>query len=452
MRAADLTAPGKAASAVEGRPDVIFHLAGVVSGEAELDFDKGYRVNLDGTRALLEAIRATGDGYRPTGRLHLVDRGVRRAVPAVDPDDFHLTPLTSYGTQKAIGEALLADYTRRGFCDGVGIRLPTIVVRPGKPNKAASGFFSGIIREPLAGWRRCCRSPRRWCTPMRARAPRSASLHAPASTRDALGPRINLTMPGVACTVAEQIDALRRIAGDKVASRIRREHALIVRIVEGWPQRIEPAARAGLASRPRARSMRSCAFTSTRIAAAASLLDELPRAYLFERHPEAAALLRGLEGRRPGYACEQAATSGAVHPSRRAKQGAPQDDGIACGVCRAPASIATAITACHDLGPDRTKNVGRSSENSSTSRGRDARARARRQRGIGTGLSQPSDQDHRFFSPSRPAAGSIPCARLVGQEMSKSLGQPVVVENRPGAAGTIGAAPPRAASPTATRW
>ena len=133
------------------RPDVIFHLAGVVSGEAETDFDKGYRVNLDGTRALLEAIRAAGDGYKPKVVFTSSIAVFGAPFPEAIPDDFHLTPLTSYGTQKAICELLLADYTRRGFLDGVGIRLPSIVVRPGKPNKAASGFFSGIIREPLAG-------------------------------------------------------------------------------------------------------------------------------------------------------------------------------------------------------------------------------------------------------------------------------------------------------------
>jgi D-erythronate 2-dehydrogenase len=239
--AADLSEPDKAAAAVENRPDVIFHLAGVVSGEAELDFDKGYRVNLDGTRALLEAIRATGDGYRP--RLVYTSSIAVFGAPFPDsiPDDFHLTPLTSYGTQKAMGEALLADYTRRGFCDGVGIRLPTIVVRPGKPNKAASGFFSGIIREPLAGLEAVL--PVAETVVHTHASPRSAVgflLHAAALPRDALGPRINLSMPGVCCTVAEQIVALRRIAGDQVAARIRREHdPLVARIVAGWPQRIE---------------------------------------------------------------------------------------------------------------------------------------------------------------------------------------------------------------------
>ena len=239
--AADLAAPGEAAKAVAGRPELIFHLAGVVSGEAELDFDKGYRVNLDGTRALLEAIRSTGDGYRPR-LVYTSSIAVFGApFPAAIPDDFHLTPLTSYGTQKAIGEALLADYTRRQFCDGVGIRLPSIVVRPGKPNKAASGFFSGIIREPLAGLEAELPVPE---TVVHTHAsPRAAIgflVHAATLPRAALGPRINLAMPGVSCTVAEQIAALRRIAGDRVAARIRRAHdPLVARIVEGWPQRIE---------------------------------------------------------------------------------------------------------------------------------------------------------------------------------------------------------------------
>jgi nucleoside-diphosphate-sugar epimerase len=239
-RAADLAAEGEAANAVAQRPDVIFHLAGVVSGEAELDFEKGYRVNLDGMRALLEAIRAHGDGYRPK-LVYTSSIAVFGApFPSSIPDDFHLTPLTSYGTQKAIGELLLADYTRRGFCDGVGIRLPSVVVRPGKPNKAASGFFSGIVREPLAGLEATLPVPD---TVVHTHAsPRAAVgflIHAAELARDALGARVNLSMPGVCCTVAEQIAALRRIAGDHVAARIRREtDPLVARIVEGWPQRI----------------------------------------------------------------------------------------------------------------------------------------------------------------------------------------------------------------------
>jgi nucleoside-diphosphate-sugar epimerase len=237
----DLAAPGEAERLVGARPDVIFHLAGVVSGEAELDLEKGYRVNLDGTRTLLDAVRKVGDGYRPrlvyTSSIAVFGAPFPRSIP----DDFHLTPLTSYGTQKAIGEALLADYTRRGFCDGAGIRLPTIVVRPGKPNAAASGFFSGIIREPLAGLEATLPVPD---TVVHTHAsPRAAVgflLHAAGLARDALGPRINLSMPGVCCSVAEQIAALRRIAGDRAAARIRpAPDDLVARIVAGWPQRFD---------------------------------------------------------------------------------------------------------------------------------------------------------------------------------------------------------------------
>jgi nucleoside-diphosphate-sugar epimerase len=239
--AADLSVSSEAMKAVAGRPQAIFHLAGVVSGEAELDLEKGYRVNLDGTRSLLEAIRAIGDGYRPK-LVYTSSIAVFGApFPPSIPDDFHLTPLTSYGTQKAIGELLLADYTRRGFCEGVGIRLPSVVVRPGKPNKAASGFFSSIIREPLAGLEATLPVPD---TVVHTHAsPRAAVgflIHAAGLERDALGARVSLSMPGVCCTVAEQIASLRRIAGDRAAGRIRRDNdPLVARIVEGWPQRIE---------------------------------------------------------------------------------------------------------------------------------------------------------------------------------------------------------------------
>ena len=237
----DLSAPGAAAKAVAGRPDVIFHLAGVVSGEAETDFEKGYRVNLDGTRALIEAVRLTGDGYKPKFVFTSSIAVFGAPFPDTIPDDFHLTPLTSYGTQKAISELLLADYTRRGFLEGVGIRLPSIVVRPGKPNKAASGFFSGIIREPLAGQEAILPVPNsvlHWHA-----SPRSAVgflIHAAGLARATLGDRINLTMPGVCCTVGEQIEALRRVAGDKVVARIRRApDELVARIVAGWPSRFD---------------------------------------------------------------------------------------------------------------------------------------------------------------------------------------------------------------------
>ena len=136
---------------VEGRPDVIFHLAAVVSGEAEADFEKGYRINLVAMHYLLEAIRCAAAAIIPSSCSPRRSRCSARRSRARSPDDFHHTPLTSYGAQKGICELLLMDYTRKGFLDGVGIRLPTICVRPGTPNKAASGFFSNIIREPLAG-------------------------------------------------------------------------------------------------------------------------------------------------------------------------------------------------------------------------------------------------------------------------------------------------------------
>jgi nucleoside-diphosphate-sugar epimerase len=227
---------------VADRPELIFHLAGVVSGEAELDFEKGMHVNLDGSRALLEALRTAGGGYRPRLVFASSIAVFGAPFPQAIGDDFHTTPLTSYGTQKAMVELLLADYTRRGFLDGVGIRLPSVVVRPGRPNKAASGFFSSIIREPLNGDEAVLpvdENVLHWHA-----SPRAAIgflLHAAGLEGEKIGPRVNLTMPGVCCTVAEQIAALRRIAGDKVASRIRREvDPLVARIVAGWPNRFDP--------------------------------------------------------------------------------------------------------------------------------------------------------------------------------------------------------------------
>jgi D-erythronate 2-dehydrogenase len=264
--AADLSQPAEAGRVIAARPDALFHLAGVVSGEAELDFENGYRVNLDGTRALLEAIRTAGDGYKPKVIYTSSIAVFGAPFPPSIPDDFHLTPLTSYGTQKAMGELLLADYSRRGLCDGIGIRLPTIVVRPGKPNAAASGFFSGIIREPLAGLEAILPVPEGVVhTHASPRAAVGFLLHAAGLSPEVLGARINLSMPGVCCTVAEQIASLRRIAGEGVAARIRRaSDPLIARIVEGWPQRIE------------ARRARALGFT------AESSFDEIVRIHIDE--------------------------------------------------------------------------------------------------------------------------------------------------------------------------
>ena len=237
----EIVSAGLGPNDVAGRDDVIqsvFHFAAIVSGEAEADFEKGYRINLDATRDLFEAIRHAhaADGYFPRVVFASSIAVMGAPLPYPIPDDFHATPLTSYGTQKAITELLLADYTRRGFFDGIGIRLPTICIRPGKPNKAASGFFSSILREPLVGQEAVLPVPdsvRHWHT-----SPRSAvsfMIHAASMDLSKVGPRRNLSMPGVSATVGDQIEALRRVAGEDAVKLIRREpDPAITRMCEGW--------------------------------------------------------------------------------------------------------------------------------------------------------------------------------------------------------------------------
>ena len=232
--AGDLADPATAQRLVDGRPDVIVHLAAVVSGEAEADFDKGYRVNLDGTRTLLETIRAAA--YRPRVVLASSIAVFGAPLPTPIPEDFATLPLTSYGTQKAIDELLLADYSRRGFVDGVGIRLPTICIRPGAPNKAASGFFSNILREPLVGEEAVLPVPetvRHWHA-----SPRSAvgfCLRAATVDTELIGPRRTLSMPGLSATVGEQIEALRRVGGEAAVRLIRHEpDPQIMEMVGNW--------------------------------------------------------------------------------------------------------------------------------------------------------------------------------------------------------------------------
>ena len=241
--ASDIAAPGEAAALLASRPDTIFHLAAVVSGEAEADFDKGYRINLDGTRHLLEAIRAVGGGYRPRLVFASSLAVFGAPLPDVIPDDHVLAPLSSYGTQKAIGELLVADYSRRGFIDGIGIRLPTVCVRPGKPNKAASGFYSGIIREPLNGQTAVLPVPtdlRHWFASPRAAV--GYLLHAGALDTAMLGTRRILTMPGISASIAEQIEALRRSAGDGAVALIRHEpDSAVLAIVSTWPRAFDCA-------------------------------------------------------------------------------------------------------------------------------------------------------------------------------------------------------------------
>lgn len=241
--ATDLSAPGAAAALVASRPDLIFHLAAIVSGEAEADFDKGYRINLDGTRFLLEAIRQEGLKSPYVPRLIFTSSIAVFGAPFPEAigDEFFSTPLTSYGTQKAIGELLLNDYSRRGFVDGVGIRLPTIVIRPGKPNLAASGFFSNILREPLVGQEAVLpvsREVRHWFASPRAAV--GFLIHAAELDTKLLGWRRTLSVPGLSATVGEEIEALRRIAGDKAVSLIREvPDEKIIGMVAGWPRNFD---------------------------------------------------------------------------------------------------------------------------------------------------------------------------------------------------------------------
>jgi nucleoside-diphosphate-sugar epimerase len=240
VETADLSAPGVQTRLVSGRPDVIFHFAAIVSGEAEVDLDKGYRVNLDGSRALLDAIRAVGD-WCPRLVFASSMAVFGPPFPAVITDDYAPQPATSYGTQKLMTELLINDLSRRGIIDGLSLRLPTICVRPGAPNRAASGFFSGILREPLAGL------PADLPVPEQTRhyfaSPRAAVgffLHAATLDTAQMDHRRALTMPGLSATVGDQIDALRAFAGEDAVRLIRRTRdPLIERIVAGWGANFE---------------------------------------------------------------------------------------------------------------------------------------------------------------------------------------------------------------------
>ena len=238
----DLSATGEAEKLIATKPDVIFHLAAIVSGEAEKDFEKGYRINLDATRILFETIRKIGNGYKP--KLIFTSSIAVFGAPFPDAigDEFFTTPLTSYGTQKAIDELLLNDYSRRGFLDGIALRMPTVCVRPGKPNLAASGFFSNIIREPLVGKEAILPvsdTVRHWHA-----SPRTAVGYlVQAATLDTakLDNRRTLTLPGLSCTVAEQIEALRCFAGEAAVKLIRHKpDETIIKIVSGWPRNFDP--------------------------------------------------------------------------------------------------------------------------------------------------------------------------------------------------------------------
>ena len=217
------------------RTTAVFHLAAVVSGQAEADFDLGMRVNLDGTRALLEACRAVGHHPRVVFASSVAVYG--GALPEVVLESTPLTPQTSYGTQKAMGELLVADYTRKGFVDGRSLRLPTVTVRPGKPNAAASSFASGIIREPLNGEESICpvdRSTRMWVISPESAV--SGFIHAHDLPADRLGANRSISLPGLSVTVGEMAAALERVAGPAAAARIRWERdPRITKLVDTWP-------------------------------------------------------------------------------------------------------------------------------------------------------------------------------------------------------------------------
>lgn len=250
LHVADLTTAGAAERILSMRPDVVFHLAATVSGEAEADLEKGYAVNLDGTRALLEVIRKQGASsiWRPKVVLASSLGVYGGPYPPIVPDDFHLTPHSSYGTQKVMGEMLVNDYARRGIIDGISLRLPTICIRPGSPNRAISGFFSNILREPLIGQpavlpveeqvRHCFASPR---------AAVLALAHAASITPEQLAGRTALMMPAVSASIGEQIGALRAVAGDAAVALIRHEpDDSISRIAVGWPGAFESKRARGL--------------------------------------------------------------------------------------------------------------------------------------------------------------------------------------------------------------
>jgi len=247
----DITDPASIHLVLSGKPDYIFHLAAIVSGDAELNFDLGYKVNVDGTRLLLEAIRADSD-YKPrlvfTSSLAVFGP----PLPPVIPDSQACTPKSSYGIQKAMCELLVEDYSRKGFVDGVSIRFPTITVRPGAPNKAASSFISGIIREPVANMPATC--PVSLDTRCAVASPsasvgfliRAASLEA-----EDLSEGRTFNMPSLTVSVEDMIDSLARTTGKHATELIKHEpDPFIMKIVNSWPQEIEAAKARALGFEP----------------------------------------------------------------------------------------------------------------------------------------------------------------------------------------------------------
>jgi nucleoside-diphosphate-sugar epimerase len=248
----DIADPAAVERALEPDTASIFHLAAVVSGGAEADFDLGYRVNLDGMRRVLERARRLARPPRLVFASSVAAFGGE--LPEVLDDSTTPNPQTSYGAQKVIGEYLVTDYTRKGFLDGRSLRLPTIVVRPGKPNLAASSFASSIFREPLNGVVSECPVPD--STAIWLLSPRrvvEAFVHAHELASSAWGVNRVVNLPGITVTVKEGVAALRRIGGDALAARVQyKPEARIQKIVAGWPVRFRTprAAALGFAADP----------------------------------------------------------------------------------------------------------------------------------------------------------------------------------------------------------
>jgi D-erythronate 2-dehydrogenase len=235
--AGDILDRGLLARACAPQVDAVFHLASVVSAGAEADFDLGMRVNVDGMRGLLELCRTQATPPRVVFTSSVAAFGGE--LPDVVLDTTAPTPQSSYGTQKVIGELLINDYTRKGYIDGRAARLPTIVVRPGKPNRAASGFMSNILREPLKGEPAVCPVPaetRMWiASPERAI---ETLIHAMELPGAAWGWHRTINAPGITVSVAEALSALERVAGRETLQRVRFEpDAAIAKIVLSWPAR-----------------------------------------------------------------------------------------------------------------------------------------------------------------------------------------------------------------------
>ncbi len=239
--AGDLSDPRLVEQVFERPVDSVFHLAAIVSGEAERDFDLGWRVNVDATRQLLDACRR-----QPTAPKFVFSSSVAvfgGHLPEAVPDDQVLTPQSSYGAEKAVGELYVHDYTRKGFVDGRSLRLPTVSVRPGKPNQAASSFASGIIREPLNGIDAPCPvgpETRMWLISPRRVIENLVLGHEVPAASFAQSRSINV--PGISVSVGDMVASLRRVAGDAVADRVRWQHdPAIDRIVKTWPRDFDAA-------------------------------------------------------------------------------------------------------------------------------------------------------------------------------------------------------------------